>query len=41
VSDDFSDDVDAAGPLDTAVWIAHYQPMWGARARTSAGDCTP
>jgi hypothetical protein len=35
VSDDFSDDFDAAG-LDTAVWIAHYLPMWSSRAASAA-----
>ena len=35
MSDDFSDDFDAAG-LDTGVWIPHYLPMWSSRAESAA-----
>jgi hypothetical protein len=35
VAADFTDDFDGAG-LDTAVWIAHYLPMWSSRAQSAA-----
>jgi hypothetical protein len=35
VGADFSDDFDGPG-LDTAVWVAHYLPMWSSRAQSAA-----